>query len=66
MAEMVLAWTASLFFTATILQIKWMAFEMVLALYIVLAIGADDVFVFMDAYKQSFYMGPEVSTQRLP
>ena len=27
-----------------------------MALYIVLAIGADDVFVFMDAYKQSFYV----------
>ena len=42
------------------LQIKWVAFEQFLALYIILAIGADDVFVFMDAWKQSFYAGPKV------
>ena len=45
---------------AVVLQIKWVAFEHFLALYIILAIGADDVFVFMDAYKQSFYAGPKV------
>ena len=43
------------------LQIKWVAFEQFLALYIILAIGADDVFVFMDAWKQSFYAGPKVN-----
>ena len=32
-----------------------------LSLYIILAIGADDVFVFMDAWKQSYYMGPEIN-----
>jgi predicted RND superfamily exporter protein len=31
-----------------------------LTLYIVLAIGADDIFVFVDAYKQSLYEGPAV------
>lgn len=46
---------------AVVLQIKWIAFEQFLALYIILAIGADDVFVFMDAYKQSFYAGPKVN-----
>jgi hypothetical protein len=44
-----------------ILQIKWASFQWALALYIVLAIGADDVFVFMDAYKQSFYKGKDVN-----
>ena len=59
--EILLAFFSSIFFTACILQIEWMAFEQFLGLYIVLAIGADDVFVFMDAWKQSFYAGPEVN-----
>jgi len=61
LTEMLLAFTAAIFCSAGILQIKWVAFEQFLALYIVLAIGADDVFVFMDAYYQSFYMGPKVN-----
>eukprot|EP01051_Picozoa_sp_SAG22_P023994 SAG22_NODE_6446_length_854_cov_1.358940_1_plen_220_part_10 len=32
-----------------------------LAIYIILAIGADDIFVFMDAWRQSEFMGPEVN-----
>ena len=32
-----------------------------LALYIVMAIGADDVFIWFDAYKQSAYEAPEIS-----
>ena len=44
-----------------VLGIRWMAFEHFLGIYIVLAIGADDVFVFMDTYKQSFYAGPHVN-----
>ena len=32
-----------------------------LALYVVMAIGADDVFIWFDAYKQSGYEGPEIS-----
>merc|ERR1719440_1980070 len=52
---------ASLFVTVGILRIRWLAFEQFLSMYIVLAIGADDVFVFMDAYKQSFYAGAAVN-----
>lgn len=33
-----------------------------LALYIVMAIGADDVFIWFDAYKQSAHEGPEISS----
>merc|ERR1719421_598418 len=58
--ECIFSFTGSIFVMVTI-GIKWMAFEQFLAVYIVLAIGADDVFVFMDAYKQSFYMGPKVN-----
>ena len=59
--EIILSLTAAIFITSAVLQIKWVAFQNALALYIVLAIGADDVFVFMDAYKQSFYKGNEVN-----
>jgi len=58
--ECILSFTAAILLMVVI-NIRWMAFEQFLAIYIVLAIGADDVFVFMDAYKQSFYMGPEVN-----
>jgi len=58
--ECILSCTASVFVLCAV-GIQWMAFEMFLAIYIVLAIGADDVFVFMDAYKQSYYLGPRVN-----
>jgi hypothetical protein len=95
--ECTLSFTASVFVLICV-GIRWMAFEQFLAIYIVLAIGADDgrrqhrqpirapprrhhacmhpratrcgrawlvlpvaVFVFMDAYKQSFYLGPKVN-----
>ena len=61
LAEQVLSLTTALFFTAGVLQIKWLSFQHFLALYIVLAIGADDVFVFVDAWRQSFYAGPDVN-----
>ena len=44
-----------------VLQIKWLSFQFILSIYIVLAIGADDTFVFVDAWKQSFYAGPDVN-----
>ena len=32
-----------------------------LALYVVMAIGADDVFIWFDAYKQSAFEDAEIS-----
>ena len=32
-----------------------------LSIYIILAIGADDIFVYMDAWRQSAFEGPEVN-----
>jgi len=43
-----------------ILQIKYFSTLNILCIFIVVAIGADDVFVFMDAYKQSASKGKEV------
>ena len=63
--EILLSISTAIFVTSAIFQIKWLSFQVFLALYIVLAIGADDVFVFMDAYKQSFYKGAEVNQSLL-
>mmetsp|Transcript_16638 Transcript_16638/g.31514 ORF Transcript_16638/g.31514 Transcript_16638/m.31514 type:complete len:1040 (+) Transcript_16638:98-3217(+) len=43
-----------------IFQIKYFSALNTLCIFIVMAIGADDIFVFMDAYKQSASKGPEV------
>jgi predicted RND superfamily exporter protein len=43
-----------------IFQIKYFSALNSLCLFIVMAIGADDIFVFMDAYKRSASKGPEV------
>ena len=51
-----LAW----FSFSYIFQIKYFSFLNVLCIFIVIAIGADDIFVFMDAYKQSASKGDEV------
>jgi hypothetical protein len=59
--EIIISLGIAVFVTTTFIGIKWLSFQVALALYIVLAIGADDVFVFMDAYKQSFYRGSMVN-----
>ena len=51
-----LAW----FFFSYVLQIKYFSYLNVLCIFIVMAIGADDIFVFMDAYQQSAHKGEEV------
>jgi len=43
-----------------IFQIKYFSALNVLCIFIVMAIGADDIFVFMDSYKQSAGMGADV------
>ena len=49
----------ALFFFTVVCQIKNFAFLNALTIFIVAAIGADDIFIFMDAYKQSKYREPE-------
>jgi len=61
LVEMLISLPCAIFFTCVILQIQWVSFEQFLTLYIVLAIGADDVFVFVDAYKQSLHAGALVN-----
>ena len=42
-------------------QVKYFAGINMMCIFIVCAIGADDIFVFMDAYVQSQYKGPVVN-----
>lgn len=60
MLEIIFSLPIALTITQLILQIKIMTPFHTLVLFIVLAIGADDIFVFMDAYKISAGKGPEV------
>jgi len=57
MIEIVLTIPVSWFILNTVFQIDMFPFLNSLCVFIVAAIGADDIFVFMDAYKQSAYMG---------
>ena len=59
--EIFLSIASAVFFAAIVFQITWFTFEHMLVVYIILAVGADDVFVFFDTYKQSFYAGTEVN-----
>jgi len=60
MSEIVLSLPVAWFFVRCILQIKYFAGINLMCIFIVCAIGADDIFVFMDAYVQSQYKGPNV------
>ena len=50
--EIFLSISSAVFFAAIVFQITWFTFEHLLVVYIILAVGADDVFVFVDTYKQ--------------
>lgn len=56
MLEIVLSLPVSWFILNTVFQIDNFPALNSLCVFIVAAIGADDIFVFMDAYKQSAYM----------
>ena len=43
-----------------ILQFEYFSSLNPLCVYVIMAVGADDIFVFMDAWKQSAYQGPAV------
>ncbi len=60
MFEIVMSLPLSWLFFSYIFQIKYFSTLNVLCLFIVMAIGADDIFVFMDAYKQSVSKGKNV------
>lgn len=47
------------FFFSVVCRIQYFGFLNALSIFIVSAIGADDIFIFMDAYKQSRYRNVE-------
>lgn len=55
MTEIVLSVPVSWFIYKVIFRIEYFAFLNTLCLFVVAAIGADDIFIFMDAYKQSLH-----------
>ena len=61
MSEIVLSIPVAWFFLRAILQVKYFAGLNMMVIFIVCAIGADDIFVFMDAYVQSQFKGSVVN-----
>ena len=59
--EIVMSIPMAWFTAVEIFQIRYFSSLNPLCLFIVAAIGADDIFVFMDAYKQSAFKGPTVT-----
>ncbi|GMH55303.1 hypothetical protein TrLO_g5119 [Triparma laevis f. longispina] len=59
--EIVLSIPTAWFFAEWLFQVDYFSSLNPLCLFIVAAIGADDIFVFMDAYKQSAYKGPAIT-----
>jgi len=53
MAQIVLTLPSALFFYRIVFRIPFFNQLHILAIYLVLGIGADDIFVFVDAWKQS-------------
>jgi hypothetical protein len=61
MSEILLSIPCAWFFMRVICQVKYFAGINMMCIFIVCAIGADDIFVFMDAYVQSQFKGPNVN-----
>jgi len=58
--EIVLSLPLAWFMLDCVFQIRYFSFLNALCLFIVAAIGADDIFIFMDGYKQSAFQSPQV------
>jgi protein dispatched 1 len=61
MSEILLSIPCAWFLMRVICQVKYFAGINMMCIFIVCAIGADDIFVFMDAYVQSQFKGPNVN-----
>ena len=60
MSEIILSIPVSWFVMRTV-GINYFGMINIMTLFMVCAVGADDIFVFMDAYVQSKYEGPEIN-----
>jgi len=62
MIEICMSLPMAVFFYRVVFGFMYFDFLNMLVLYIILAIGADDVFIWVDAYKQSAYQDPIISS----
>mmetsp|Transcript_59645 Transcript_59645/g.136805 ORF Transcript_59645/g.136805 Transcript_59645/m.136805 type:complete len:1076 (-) Transcript_59645:308-3535(-) len=60
-AQIVLSLPIALFFYSALLRIAWFSQMHILAFFVVLGIGADDIFVFLDAWRQSKALPAHIS-----
>ena len=65
MIQILMSMPLSLFIYRTIFGVEFVTQLHVLAIYLVLGIGADDLFVFFDAWLQSAYAGEAISSSVL-
>jgi len=56
----ILSFPATSIITSGIFQISYFGFLQIIGIFLVIGIAADDIFVFMDAWKQSEHVAPEV------
>ena len=61
MSEILFSLPVAWFLLRAIFQVQYFASLNMMCIFIVCAIGADDIFVFMDAYVQSKFKGPVVN-----
>jgi hypothetical protein len=59
--EIVVSFPLGLFVWNVILQQPYITYLMYSGLFVILGIGADDIFVLVDAFKQSSYQPPHIS-----
>ena len=58
MVQVICAFPTAVWIYDVVLQIKWSPFLNLLGMFVILGIGADDLFVFSDAWKQSLVVLP--------
>ena len=61
LVQILLSLPLALFFY-TVLRVTWFSQVHILSVFVVLGVGADDIFVFVDAWRQSASMPPPISS----
>ena len=61
--HIMISFPVAFFFYTCIFQIKYFGFLNAIGFFVILGIGADDIFVFVDAWKQSLHDGGEKSIE---
>jgi len=60
MSLILFSFPISIFICSLIFQVKYYGFLSIVIIYIVFGIGADDIFVFVDAWNQSHFVDKEI------